>query len=104
MVILPSITTDKGEHEGIPVTLMEAMAYGIPVISTKTGGIPELIGDGSGIMVEEKNAKAIADAIERLMLDRNFYHILSLKGREKILKEFSIKENAKNLLSLFKAE
>jgi len=104
VVILPSIITKSGEHEGIPVALMEAMAYGIPVISTNTGGIPELIGDGSGIIVEEKNAKAIADAIEGLILDKNFYRMLSLKGREKILKEFSIKENVKNLLSLFKTE
>jgi len=103
LVILPSITTNKGKHEGIPVSLMEAMAYGIPVISTNTGGIPELIRDGGGIMVEEKNAKAIADAIERLILDKNFYRMLSLRGREKILKEFNIKDIIEDLLSLFKA-
>jgi len=103
-VILPSITTDKGEHEGVPVALMEGMSYGIPVISTNTGGIPELIGDGSGIMVEEKNAKTLAGAIERLILDKKLYRMLSLRGRGKILKEFNIKENVENLLSLFEAD
>ena len=45
MVVLPTL------HEGIPVCLMEAMAYGVPVISTATGGIPELLRDGAGIIV-----------------------------------------------------
>ena len=101
VVILLSIITKSGEHEGIPVALMEAMAYGIPVISTNTGGIPELIGDGSGIMVEEKNTMEIADAIEKLMFDKNLYRMLSFRGREKVLKEFNIKKNVRNLLSLF---
>jgi len=58
VVVLPSIITEDAEKEGIPVALMEAMSYGIPVISTKTGGIPELIGDGSGIMIDEKKTRS----------------------------------------------
>ena len=50
----------------------------------------------------DNNAKAIANAIERLMLDKNFYRMLTLKGRRKIIKEFNIKKNVKDLLSLFK--
>jgi len=102
IVVLPSITTADGEHEGIPVALMEAMAYGIPVISTDTGGIPELIGDGSGIMVEEKNAEAIADALERLIKDKDYRYEIGRKGRLRVEKEFDIEKNVKALIELIK--
>jgi len=100
IVVLPSITTADGEHEGIPVALMEAMAYGIPVISTNTGGIPELIGDGSGIMVEEKNAEAITDALERLIKDKDYRYEISRKGRLRVEKEFDIEKNVRDLIEL----
>ena len=100
IVVLPSITTADGEHEGIPVALMEAMAYGIPVISTNTGGIPELIGDGSGIMVKEKSAEDIADRLEMLIKDRDYRYEISRKGRLKVEKEFDIEKNVKDLIEL----
>jgi len=100
IVVLPSITTADGEHEGIPVALMEAMAYGIPVISTNTGGIPELIGDGSGIMVKEKSAEDIADRLEMLIKDRDYRYEISRKGRLKVEKEFDIEKNVRDLIEL----
>lgn len=100
IVVLPSITTADGEHEGIPVALMEAMAYGIPVISTNTGGIPELIGDGSGIMVKEKSAEDIADRLEMLIKDRDYRYEIGRKGRLKVEKEFDIEKNVKDLIGL----
>jgi len=100
-VILPSIVTDDGEKEGIPVALMEAMSYGIPVISTNTGGIPELIGDGSGIMVEEKNSEALASAIQELMKNKSYYALMSERARGKIEKDFNMSDISEQLLRLF---
>jgi glycosyltransferase involved in cell wall biosynthesis len=102
IVILPSINTEKGEFEGIPVALMEAMAFGIPVISTDTGGVPELLGDGSGIMVKEKDSEAIADSIEKLMNDPTYYNLMSNKGREKIEQDFNASQICRELFTLFK--
>jgi len=101
LVILPSITTNKGAHEGIPVSLMEAMAYGIPVISTNTGGIPELVNDKSGIMVEEKNAKDIANALEKFIRDEKFGNKIGKKGMLRVKKDFNIETNIKSLIKLF---
>ena len=101
IVILPSINTSSGEHEGIPVALMEAMAYGIPVVSTNTGGIPELIGDGNGIMIEEKNSLALADAIEKLIKDEAFREEIVKKGRLKVVRDFNLEYIAKHLIMLF---
>jgi glycosyltransferase involved in cell wall biosynthesis len=100
-VVLPSIVTEDGENEGIPVALMEAMSYGIPVISTNTGGIPELIGDGFGIILKEKDPKAIANAIEKLMNDESLYNKLVEKGKHKVRMSFNINAIARELLRLF---
>lgn len=66
VMVLPSIVTESGELEGIPVALMEAMANGLPVISTRTGGIAELVPPGCGLLVEQKNVSELADAIRSL--------------------------------------
>lgn len=60
ILILPSVTTKRGDQEGIPVTLMKALARGLPVISTWHGGIPELIKEGeSGFLVPERDVDAL---------------------------------------------
>jgi len=101
MVILPSIVTDQGEQEGIPVALMEAMSYGVPVIATNTGGIPELIGDGSGILVDEKNPDAIAAAIDKLIRDKDYFITIGSRGREKVFRDFNISVISRRLTTLF---
>lgn len=101
VVVLPSINTSDGEHEGIPVSLMEAMAYGAPIISTNTGGIPELIGNGSGIMVPEKDEKSIYDSIYELMKNENDLKLFAQRGRKKIAEEFNVQVVVKELISLF---
>lgn len=101
VVVLPSIITDDGEKEGIPVALMEAMAYGIPVISTNTGGIPELL-EGAGIIVSEKDSVSLANAIEKCIIDREYAYKLGLLGREKVMSEFNIEKNVKKLIEEMK--
>lgn len=100
-VVLPSIITENGEHEGIPVALMEAMAFGIPVISTYTGSIPELA-EGVGILVPEKDPLSLANAIEKYILNKDYMTKLGLKGRERILKDFNIKKNVTKLIEKIK--
>jgi len=101
-VVLPSIITDKGEHEGIPLSLMEAMAYKIPVISTNTGGIPELLEGGAGIIVEQKNPYKLAEAIEALIKDKDLRRKLGETGYNKVMEEFSLSNIVIKLLELMK--
>jgi colanic acid/amylovoran biosynthesis glycosyltransferase len=100
MVILPSITTRDGEHEGIPVSLMEAMAYGIPVISTNTGGIPELLYNGAGIIVNEKSPEQLAEAILKVMKSKDLRRELTEREFQRIKENFNIEKNTKILLKL----
>ena len=84
VVVLPTL------HEGIPVCLMEAMVYGIPVVSTKTGGIPELLRDGAGIMVLPQDPEVLADAIARLIQDPALRALLGIAGRNRIEEHFAV--------------
>ena len=100
IIVLPSITTKDGACEGIPVTLMEAMSFGIPVLSTKTGGIPELLREGGGIMVEEKDSKAIAQEVLRILSDENLREKLTKLGYQRIRNHFNITKTCEELSSL----
>jgi colanic acid/amylovoran biosynthesis glycosyltransferase len=89
--LLPSITGTDGDMEGIPVALMEAMAVGIPVISTVHSGIPELVESGkSGWLVPENDAQALAERLAAFsQLDgEGITHIVG-RAREKIVTEFN---------------
>jgi colanic acid/amylovoran biosynthesis glycosyltransferase len=64
-LVLPSVDLGSGNHEGVPVAMLEAMAAGVPTIATETGGIPEALRD-AGILVPGANADALASAISDL--------------------------------------
>ncbi len=65
--LLPSVVAADGDMEGIPVSLMEAMAMGVVVVTTRHSGIPELVEDGvSGLLAAEYDAGGIADALDRI--------------------------------------
>jgi glycosyltransferase involved in cell wall biosynthesis len=92
-VVLPSIVVSnaKNDKEGIPVALVEAMARYLPVISTETGGIPELLGGGAGILVPARNSDALADAMQLLVSNRALRQKLALAGRKRVEESFSVK-------------
>lgn len=101
IVALPSIETDSGIFGGIPTSLMEAMAYRIPVIATRTGSIPELLKDGAGILIPQKSPEDLADAIAKLINDQNSRTQLTDIGFNRVAKEFDLKKIATDLEGLF---
>jgi glycosyltransferase involved in cell wall biosynthesis len=99
LVVLPSLDLGGGVHEGIPVSLIEAMAYGVPVISTSTGGIPELLGNGAGIMVPQADSAALAAAISKFLHGGELTFEQGAQGRLKVLQQFDNKTVANTLLT-----
>lgn len=96
--VLPSVVTPSGNAEGIPVALMEAMAAGVPVISTRTTGIPELVVDmETGLLVEPRDPVSLADAIERLLADEELRVGLREAAYAKVSAEFEIGANAREI-------
>lgn len=105
VLVLPSITLPLEKRaEGTPVVLMESMANGIPVISTSTGGIPEILGYNSEILVPEKNSEALKEAIIKVLTDHNFREKLILQGYNKVSTEFNIKLIAQSLVKYFEGD
>jgi colanic acid/amylovoran biosynthesis glycosyltransferase len=89
--VLPSITTESGDIEGIPVAISEAMATGLPVISTYHSGIPEIVEHGvTGLLVEEKDVHALADAMRCVARDRNLARRMGQAGREKVERDLNL--------------
>ncbi len=99
---LPSVVTETGDRDGIPVSLMEAMAAGTPSVSTRVSGIPELITDDSeGLLVPERDAFALARALARLLDEPQLGKRLAVAARAKIEREFDATLEARKMLHLF---
>jgi len=99
IVALPSVDLGGGEYEGVPVSLIEAMSYRVPVVSTTTGGIPELLGGGAGIMVPPADPTALAEAIGRLIQDPELREQQGEAGRERVEERFSLEKVADELIA-----
>ncbi len=99
---LPSVIAPSGDRDGIPVSLMEAMAAGAPVVSTRVSGIPELIEDErEGLLVSPRDWRALAGALARLLDDGVLRRRLAVGARAKVEREFDAAREANKLLELF---
>lgn len=98
---LPSLTGPDGDQEGIPVTLMEAMAAGLPVVSTYHSGIPELVSnEETGLLVPERDATALAAALTRLIDDPTLARRLAANARRHVAANFNADTQNQALLEL----
>lgn len=100
--VLPCIEAANGDKDGIPVALMEAMGMGVPCISTRVSGIPELIENNiSGILVIPGSPEELADAMKAMLSGREKADRLGNSGREKILANHSPSKQAHILTKNF---
>jgi len=91
LLLAPSVTGTDGNQEGIPNVLKEAMAMGMPVISTLHSGIPELVENGkSGFLVPERDVEALADRVAYLMDHPERWPEMGAHGRKCIEKYYDI--------------
>ncbi|MCM3181932.1 glycosyltransferase [Priestia megaterium] len=101
--LVPSVTSENGDMEGIPVVLMEAMAMQKPVISTYHSGIPELITSNSdGLLVPEKDVDALYDELENLIKDSNRSEDIGIAARKTIQSKHDINMLNIKLIDSFK--
>ncbi|PCK88388.1 colanic acid biosynthesis glycosyltransferase WcaL [Rhizobium sophoriradicis] len=100
--VLPSVTAADGDMEGIPVSIMEAMAMGIAVISTQHSGIPELVSHKqSGLLVPESDTEALSSAMEQLIISPHLIQAMGLQGRRIVEEEFNEEKQTRALLQSF---
>lgn len=94
-----SITSSNGDKEGIPTVLMEAMASGLPVISTIHAGIPELVQTQvNGYLVEEKDIRAYVSSLRTVLEDDG---IIGINARETIEEKFNMDKQIKLLIATY---
>jgi glycosyltransferase involved in cell wall biosynthesis len=94
LVALPS------DWEGVPVSLIEALAHGVPAVASEVGGVAELLGDGCGLLVPAGNPVALADGIRRLLRSPQLRDDVSRAGRSRVEREFAVEEVVARLREL----
>jgi glycosyltransferase involved in cell wall biosynthesis len=97
IVCLPSY------REGLPKSLLEAASCARPVVATNVPGCRDIVRDGdNGILVEARNAAALADALARLLANPKLCGQMGQRGRERVLQEFSQERIVSQVLSLYR--
>lgn len=100
--VLPSITAEDGDCEGLGMVLLEAMIHEVPVIGTQHGGIPEVVNDNvNGFLVSEKNYVDLAEKIRIILSDNALAEKMGKNSRIIVLEKFDIIKQIKKLENLY---
>ena len=98
--VLPCVVAADGERDGIPIFFIEAMALGVPVITTPISGIPELIRDGdTGFLHATSDVQALTDRIAAVLGDPELAKAVGDRGREEVHKTLDVNESATQLIA-----
>jgi glycosyltransferase involved in cell wall biosynthesis len=103
MFCLPCRVLDNGDRDGIPNVLVEAMACGLPVVTTGISGIPEVVKDGiNGLLVPTENPEALADALIRINQNQSLARNLAAEAQSTVSERFDGERFAAELAALFR--
>ncbi len=95
---LPCIVGQDGNRDGLPTVLLEAMATGLPVISTELTGVPEIIDqDRNGLLVPPGDVPALAQALAQLLTNPERRRAMGIAARAKVEQEFDVRRNVAQL-------
>ena len=88
-------------YEGQPVSLMEAMSYGLASIASDIGGITEVMGSNEGVLIPVKDSNALTNALKNLVTDTGKKNALGTAARNRIIADYDISRMVENLVGLY---
>jgi colanic acid/amylovoran biosynthesis glycosyltransferase len=99
---LPSVTAKSGDSEGLPISILEALAQHVPCIATRHGGIPEAITDGvNGVLADERDAHALAEGMAAVLTDQQLHARFAAQARRIVEDKFDIASQTRKLESIY---
>lgn len=99
LFVLACLLDPNGDQDGIPVVLMEAMAIGVPVVTTRLSGIPELVRDGeSGWLTEPGCEQSLAEGLRQALADGEERRSRAIAGKQLVRDQFTSEANARTLV------
>jgi colanic acid/amylovoran biosynthesis glycosyltransferase len=102
LCILPSVVGSDGAEEGQGGVLTEAQAMRLPVVGTAVGGLPETVVDGeSGLLVQQRDPDALADALERLIKSQDRWAEMGAAGRRHVEQHFDVDKLNDQLVEIY---
>jgi glycosyltransferase involved in cell wall biosynthesis len=102
VICVPSVTSSSGDTEGLPIVVYEAMALGIPVVSTYSAGIPEaVIHEKTGLLSREMDVAGLTDNIHKLLVDDELWNTYSRNSRKSCEEHFSITRQILKLENIY---
>lgn len=103
LFLLGSIVADNGRRDAVPNVLIEALAAGLPIVTTRISGIPELVRDEeTGLLAEQRDPDGFAEAVIRTLARPEESHRRAVAGRKLVEREFDIRRSAQQLHDLFR--
>jgi glycosyltransferase involved in cell wall biosynthesis len=104
LLCAPSVTASSGDSEGLPITVVEALAMGLPVVGSVHAGIPEAVIHGEiGFLIAERDSTALASYILQLLKDESLWQRFSTQGRERAHRLFDIHKQVHTLENIYQA-
>jgi colanic acid/amylovoran biosynthesis glycosyltransferase len=102
LLCAPSVTASSGDSEGLPITVIEALAMGLPIVSSVHAGIPEAVIHGeTGFLAAERDSAALASYILRLLKDEMIWQRFSTQSRERACSVFNLQKQARALENIY---
>ena len=103
--VLPCVVGDDGDRDGIPNVILEAMAMGRPVVSTRHFGIPEVVEhEVTGLLVRPADATGLADALAQVLEDPAAAARMGERGRAVVVDRFDVEQNVRALWDRFQGQ